>query len=160
MLILKPWVLSYDHNLAIFWALAHLKPEHVQNPMKLWSAIFITLRRSEQFLRALFDHIQTYSELCATLAYTEIWHIRNSEFSESFPNCIPTHSQNPAIHAKIGEPVKLKNLSMLTIRKCLELLHIYKNRSTLYNFGNLEIWHIDISTIFRTLKYLKPDIDI
>ena len=31
----------------------------------------------EQFIQALFSHIQTYSEPYVTFAYAEIWHIWN-----------------------------------------------------------------------------------
>ena len=63
--------------------------KHVQNPMKLQ---FIILPQSEQFIQALFSHIQANSGPCIMLA-----------FAEPFLNCIPTHIQNPVIFTKIGK---------------------------------------------------------
>ena len=40
---------------------------------------------SEPFHRALFSHIQAYSESCAMLAYIETWHTRNPGIFRTLP---------------------------------------------------------------------------
>ena len=52
-----------------------LNMRQIQNPVKLWLGIFKT--QSEQF-------IQTYSDHCITIAYTEAWHIKNPGILTTF----------------------------------------------------------------------------
>ena len=52
--------------------------------MKRWPGVFRTFR-------ALFSHIQEYSEPCATLAYAETWHIRNPGIFQNPSKIISQH---------------------------------------------------------------------
>ena len=102
--------------------------KHVHNPMKLWPGKlqFIILPQSEQFIQALFSHIQANSEPCIMLA-----------FAEPFLNCIPTHIQNPVIFTKIG--------------KLSVTLEIQKPGHN----DNPAIFRTLTYLIFRTLTYLQ-----
>ena len=83
--------------------------------------------QKEQFIQAIFSHIQVYSEPCVTLAHAEAWHIRNPGIFKPFHNCIPTHIQNPVTFTKIGKPcvtLEIQNPGILTILEYSELWHI------------------------------------
>ena len=81
---------SHIHNLAIFWALAYLEPDaylklcetltrHIQNP-------------ATEHYSAIFRH---YWEPCATLAYAETWHTRNSGIFRTLPQLHPDAYSEP-----------------------------------------------------------------
>ena len=72
-------------------AIAYFQPWHVLSPTIfrtrglfkiLWN---VDKAYSEPCLRALFSHIQTYSELCRTLVYPETWHTQNPGIFRTLP---------------------------------------------------------------------------
>ena len=71
---------SHIHNHAIFSALRYLEPEFLFKT--LWNVDQVY---SEPCHRALFSHIQEYSENCAMLAYAEMWHTRNPGTLRTLP---------------------------------------------------------------------------
>ena len=68
---------SLIHNLTIFCAQVYFEWEAYLKPCHQ--------AYSEPCHRALFSHIQTYSELCATLAYAETWHTQNPGIFRTLP---------------------------------------------------------------------------
>ena len=76
---------------APFVILAYSHSCHILNPGifrtgSLFKALWnVDQTYSELCHRASFSHIQAYSEPCATLAYTETWHIRNPGMFRTLP---------------------------------------------------------------------------
>ena len=120
-------------NLCIFITLPYSKPwslepkAYIEKLVKLCSGIFKILSQSQQFIQALFSHIQTHPEPCVLLANMQ----KSDKFgilehSEPFHNCILTHTQNFIIFMEIGKlcvTLEIQDHDILTVWEYSETLH-------------------------------------
>ena len=106
--IIKAYLLIQGYS-APCVTLAYSQPCHILSlGIFITRGLFETLRNVDQAYaepryRALFSHIQAYSEPSATLANAETWYTRNPGIFRT----LPAHIQNSVILPKIYEYSKL-----------------------------------------------------
>ena len=109
--------------------LAYLQPCHIRSPDKFRTGSLLKIMwkvdqvYSELCHRTLFNHIQAYTEPCATLAFAETWHTRILEYSELF-------------HRTLSYLPKFRNMHNSDIFKTG---HIYSEHSQRFKMENFKV---------------------
>ena len=113
-----PFKFSTLYNPRIFATLPYSEHWHIFRTGSLFRTLWkVDQVYSELCHRTLFNHIQSYSEPCATLAYAEAWHTRNHGIFRTPTKLLPdAYSESCHIYENLGMCRTLTYLKLDTFR--------------------------------------------